>query len=247
MASTVATEGRRRVMAATHELRFDEPLYTVAEAARFLGVPPSTFSTWAKGYVRHLSGRPPVHGKAIVTSRDAPMNFPTVPFVGLAEGMVIAAFRHAGVSLQHIRRAVSVLENEMSIEHALASRRLYVVGPTLLYDYAEREGEKLRGLTEIVSQQKVFSPAVEAYLKRIEYGSDDWPIRITSPVTRKPVVVVDPDRAFGRPIFVHGAAPVESVVGRLNAGEPVAGVARDFGVPVQDVRDYLGAATPIAA
>ena len=59
--------------------------------------------------------------------------------------------------------------------------------------------------------------------------------------------MVDPERVFGRPIFVHGAAPVESIVSRLNAGESVAGVARDFGVPVQDIRDYLSAATPIAA
>ena len=30
--------------------RFDAPLYTVAEAARFLGVPSSTFGDWARGY-----------------------------------------------------------------------------------------------------------------------------------------------------------------------------------------------------
>jgi transposase-like protein len=36
------------------DIRFDVPLYTVAEAARALGVHPSTLSTWAKGYVRHL-------------------------------------------------------------------------------------------------------------------------------------------------------------------------------------------------
>jgi len=40
------------------EMRFSAPLYTVAEAARFLGVPTSTLSTWAKGYVRRPPGRP---------------------------------------------------------------------------------------------------------------------------------------------------------------------------------------------
>ena len=34
--------------------RFDVPLYTLAEAARILEVPPTTLSTWAKGYVRHF-------------------------------------------------------------------------------------------------------------------------------------------------------------------------------------------------
>ena len=42
--------------------RFDTPLYTVAEAARYLDVPPSTLATWAHGYVRRPPGRAEVHG-----------------------------------------------------------------------------------------------------------------------------------------------------------------------------------------
>ena len=60
-------------------------------------------------------------------------------------------------------------------------------------------------------------------------------------------MAVDPRRAFGQPIFVHGAAPVESVVSRWKAGEPLAHVARDFGVPPADVEDCLRAAVPLAA
>ena len=117
--------------------RFTTPVYTVAEAARFLGVPTSTFSTWANGYVRRPSGRPEVHGDAIRSSVAAPRNLPTIPFVGLAEGMVLAGFRKGGVSLQHIRAAVRILKQEIGLEHALASRRLYTSGAKVLYDYAE--------------------------------------------------------------------------------------------------------------
>jgi len=42
-------------IASKDDRRFETPLYTAAEAARFLDVPVSTFATWAKGYVR----RPP--------------------------------------------------------------------------------------------------------------------------------------------------------------------------------------------
>ena len=56
----LVVEKERKVEPAKHDIRFDEPLYTVAEAARFLGVPPSTFSTWAKGYERRPAGRPAV-------------------------------------------------------------------------------------------------------------------------------------------------------------------------------------------
>jgi uncharacterized protein (DUF433 family) len=229
------------------DIRFEVPLYTVAEAARFLDVPASTFSTWAKGYVRKPPGRLEVTGAAIVSSVSADPGYPTIPFVGLAEGMVLAAFRRAGVSLQQIRRAVSVLTNEMRLDHALASERLYTDGAVILFDYAETEDEHLAGLTEVVSRQKVFAPVVVEYLKRISYAPDGWAQRLTSPATERAVILADPRRVFGRPIFARGAAPVESVIGRWKAGESIAHVAEDFGVPAGDIEDYLRAAFPVAA
>jgi len=231
--------------AKSQDRRFTVPLYTAAEAARFLGVPSSTFSTWAKGYIRRPSGRAEVAGVPILTSVPGERGFPTVPFVGLAEGIVLAAFRKAGVSLQHIRRAVTVLEREIGVDHALASRRLYTDGAVILFDYAESEHDD--ELTVVVTQQRVFSPIVEEYLQRIEHGRDGWAVRVASPVTARPIILVDPRRAFGQPIFVHGAAPVDSIVGRVKAGDPIAEVADDFGVPEADVRDYLDAAVSLAA
>lgn len=232
----------------TKNMRFEAPLYTLAEAARFLGVPTSTFATWAKGYVRHPPGRSPVLGERILTSVEAPRNYPTIPFIGLAEGMVLAAFRKGGVSLQHIRKAVSILDSEIGIDHALASRRLYTDGAVILFDYADaKEDDELAGLTEVVSRQRVFAPVVRAYLSRIEYAKDGWATKLVSPATPRPIVVVDPARSFGQPIFVHGAGRVEDVIDRWRAGDPLAEVAEDFGVPTEDVEDILRVALPVAA
>jgi uncharacterized protein (DUF433 family) len=232
----------------TTDERFDIPLYTTAEAARFLGVPTSTFATWAKGYVRHPAGRRAVIGEPVVTSIAADSGYPTVPFVGLAEAMILAAFRRGGVSLQHIRRAVAIIQREIGLDHALASKRLYTDGAVILYDYAatERDSE-LEGLTEVVSRQHVFAPVVKEYLSRIEYGRDGWAARLVSPATAGSVVVVDPERSFGQPIFIHGGVRVEDVLGRWRAGEPLSDVAEDFGVPPQDVEDILRVALPSAA
>lgn len=232
----------------TRNGRFDTPLYTAAEAARFLGVPTSTFSTWAKGYVRHPSGRPVVIGQPIVTSFKAERGYPSVPFVGLAEAMILAAFRRAGVSLQHIRQAVAIMQREIGLDHALASRRLFTDGAVILYDYAEIQPDAdLAGLTEVVSRQRVFAPVVEEYLKRIEYGHDGWAARLVSPATTSPLVAVDPERSFGQPIFIHGGVRVEDVLDRWRAGEPLQEVAEDFGVPPEDVEDILRVALPAAA
>lgn len=228
--------------------RFDTSLYTLAEAARFVGVPTSTLATWAKGYVRRPSDRPTVTGSPIVTSIGAERGYPSVPFVGLAECMVLAAFRRGGVSLQHIRQAVSIIEREIGLDHALASRRLYTDGAVIVYDYAEAEHhEELGGLTEVVSRQRVFAPVVEEYLDRIEYGVDGWAARLISPITPRPVVVADPDRSFGQPIFIHGGVRVEDVLDRWRAGDSMSEVAEDFGVPPEDVEDILRVSLPIAA
>lgn len=234
-------------MKKTQDTRFSVPLYTVAEAAQFLGVPASTLSTWSRGYVRRPAGRPEVRGEPIIASFDVRRGCPAIPFIGLAEGMVLAAFRRAGVSLQHIRKAVSVLDREIGIEHALASSKLYTDGAVILYDYAERSGEELAELTVVVTQQRVFSPVVSEYLKRVRYGRDGWAVTLVSPATPQPVVEVDPDRGFGQPIFIHGGSRVEDVIDRWKAGDSLVAVAEDFGVPLEDVEEALRVRVPLAA
>ena len=136
----------------------------------------------------------------------------------------------------------------MGMEHALASNRLSTDGAVVLFDYAERAGdEELAGLTAVVSQQRVFSEVVSDYLMRIEFDSDEWAVRLVSPAMEERIVIVDPTRSFGQPIFLHGAARVEDVIDRFRAGDRLNDVADDFGVPVAHLEDYLRVALPAAA
>jgi uncharacterized protein (DUF433 family) len=228
--------------------RFGVALYTIGEAARFLAVPTSTFASWAKGYDRRSEGRKPVHGEPIVTAVAADKGEPRIPFGGLAEAMVLAAMRRAGVSLPHIRAAVGVLEREIGVDHALASRHLYTDGAALLFDSAASTREEdLEQLTVVVSGQRVFGGVVKDYLERITYATDGWAERVILPMTERSIVEVDPIRSFGQPIFLRGAVRVEDVVDRWRAGEPIADVAGDFGVPIEDIEDVLRAGVPAAA
>ncbi|HUU60945.1 MAG TPA: DUF433 domain-containing protein [Acidimicrobiia bacterium] len=234
----------RKPSPAALDLRFCRPLYTPGEAARFLSVPESTLRTWAGGYERrHPSRRPTVSGPILTT---LPGNHGVrIPFVGLVEGMVAAGFRSAGVSMQHIRRALSLLQEELGIEHALASQKLYTDGAAILYDFARIEAEDL--LTVVVTGQRVFTGAIKQYLERIHYAPDRWADRLVLPITSRQLVEVDPTRAFGRPVFVKGGARMEDVLGRFRAGEPLADVAHDFDLDPLDVEDVIRAALPVAA
>lgn len=232
-------------------LRFEVPLYTLAEAARALDVPPSTFATWARGYERRPHGRPVVKGAPVVTAFEALPGHPSVPFVGLAEGMVLAALRKARVPMQRVRPALAVLAEEIGISHAFASKRLFTDGAEILFDYAEHasddDAQALRGLVVVRSGQRVFSDVIRSYLRRIEYARDGYARLIHLPAYERAAVVVDPERSFGQPIFEHGAARVSDVLQRFWAGDDIETVSEEFGVSVAEVEDVFRAASRQAA
>lgn len=171
-----------------------------------------------------------------------------MPFIGFAEAYVLSAFRRAGVPLQRIRPAVRVLSSEIGLEHALASKRLYTDGAEVLYDYAVKRDEgEILDLVVIRTQQRQFSDLVKEYLKRIHYGGDGWAASVELPTYRTAGVVVDPNVAFGLPLIANGGARVEDLVDRFQAGDSLAELADDFGVPEGEVEDVIRVATRTAA
>lgn len=222
----------------------------MAEAARYLKVPESTYNTWVRGYVRRPPARPVVRGRPVVTSINGPPGKPIIPFVGLTESMVVAAFRRGTnyrIRLDEIRQAVRRLESELGIRHVLASQHLYTDGARILYDYAHRHvtnghAGPLSGLTQVVDGQRVFDKIVADYLKPIRFDVDEWATEIVLPYPQRPILSVRPERAGGYPVFIHGSAPLDAVVSRVRAGDSLEAVARDFEVPLEDVRDAVGVA-----
>ena len=223
--------------------RFDRRLYTVAGAARYVGMPPSTLQAWARGYER----RPVVKQGPVITSLGKPDgDRRTIPFIGLVEAAVVQAFRRTGLSLQRIRRALEVLADQGELQHALASRKLFSDGANVLYDYAASENDRqLRLLTVVSSGQRVFHEVIRQYLTCITFG-DDWATELILPVTERRLLRVVPDVAGGDPVFMHGGAPLSAVHSRIAGGEPMESVAADFEVPIDDIAESLHAIWPTA-
>ena len=240
-------------MTSVDTLRFETPLYTVAEAARIVGVPAQTLTSWAQGYLRRFDGRPTVTGKPII-SYFAPdrLNEPSIPFVGLAEALVLAAMRRSGVAMQRIRPALAELQRDIGLDHALASRKLYTDGAELLFDYGDSRRESSEGrlalnLVVVRNGQTVFVEVIAAYLKRIEYGDDGYAALIRVPAYEHAKVVADPTRAFGAPIFERGGARIEDVLHRFWAGDSLEELAAEYRVPADQLEDVLRVASRRAA
>jgi uncharacterized protein (DUF433 family) len=236
MATTTQSHTARTIP--SDDPRVAHPIFTLREAAGYLGVPKSTMHQWAR-----RSERPP-----LITVFPRQGQQATVPFIGFAEAYVLSAFRRAGVPLQRIRPAVDVLRREIGIEHALASQRLFTDGAEVLFDYAEQRDEKdLLDLVVVRTGQHQFSDLVRDYLQRIAYGTDGWASEVQLPSYTQAHVIVNPEVAFGLPFVTGAGARIEDLVDRFLAGDTLGDIAADFEIPAAEVEDVIRVATRTAA
>ena len=165
--------------------KFDAPLYTQAEASRYLGLSESTFRKWSRGYHTVVKGREVIGQPVITALGKLGQRGPAVPFVGLAEGYALAAIRKTGVPLQRIRPALERLNAEMGVQHALASKQLFTDGAEVLFDCANKTGgddaDAVRELVVVRDGQRVFTEVVSDYLKRIVFGADGFATAVPLP------------------------------------------------------------------
>src|SRR3954470_5459573 len=105
----MATTERRQIEQhlSPDDPRLARPIFTLREAAGYLGVPKSTIHEWAW---------PSGSRSPLITVFPRHRRHATVPFVGFADGYVLSAFRKASVPLQRIRPAVEVLSREIGLE-----------------------------------------------------------------------------------------------------------------------------------
>ncbi|MEV4097516.1 DUF433 domain-containing protein [Streptosporangium saharense] len=220
-----------------NDFRYVTPIYSKSQAADLIGVPRQTFRNWAVGYAYKRIDAPFVVAEPMVTT--AGTHGSTVPFVGLAEAYMLAAFRSAKVPMQRIRPAIRWLEDNIGLEQALASERLMTDGAEVLWDFKERtsdpaEREAVDGLVVIRSGQQVFRPVVRDYLRRVSY-QDGWMKVIRLPGYEEVDVTVDPWINGGQPTLARRGIRLNDVLSRLRAGEDRHDVAEDYDLRLEEV------------
>ena len=210
--------------------RVNVPLYTIAEAAQYVGLPYSTLQSW----VRPGGGKIP-----LITSLERKGYEASIPFIGLAEAFVLQAARSAGVPRHRIRPGVEAVKAELGLEHALASQALYTDGAELLVQYAADDED----LEVARTRQRQLTQTVKHQLQLITYGGDGYAERLQLPGYGPADVVVDPRVAFGYPVVKRTGTRVKDVLERFWAGENLRTIAYDFDLNDEAVEALLRAQT----
>jgi uncharacterized protein (DUF433 family) len=202
------------------------PVYSLAEAARYLRMPVPTLRSWIAGRNYPVKAGSHFFKPTILLPRGERS---LLSFVNLVEAHVLDAIRRQhNVSFSKVRQAIQFLRKEFDSQHPLADHRIETDGKDLFV-------EKLGKLITITRDgQLAMREILDAHLRRVEWSRDGQAARLY-PFTRKRdaneprVIVIDPRRSFGRPVLVGTGIPTAIVAERYKAGETVDQLADDYG------------------
>jgi uncharacterized protein (DUF433 family) len=213
-----------------------KPAYTVSEAARYLKVANATLRSWVAGRPYPKSDgvgqfRPLIHPP----SRKPPL----LSFWNLIEAHVLRSLRtDHNVSLGDVRRAIAYAEKTLGIKNLLLSKELRTQGGDLLL---ERYGELIDlSASGQIAMRRLF----QDHVARVEWDERQFPMRLypfvsgEMPSPGRPIAI-DPAIAFGRPVVVRLSIGTSTIADRIDAGEPAAEIATDYGLELAEVEQAV--------
>lgn len=207
------------------------PIYTFAEAARYLRMPASTVRYWAKGGVVTRPDRSALRFEQVL---DGPPR-QRLAFTDLAELLIVRELREQfNVAPRVIRRAQEYVRKTYGKPWYLY--HLAVYGKDLFLQHIEdtpvaasRSGQMaLAGfLDDVLQRVEIDSGMVARIFPRVPYSHQLRPVQIS------------PFVSFGQPTITGTGIKVRTVAARFDAGEELEAIASDYEVPIESVADAI--------
>jgi len=203
-------------------------LYTIADASRLLRIPTRDVSRWMFGYEytraknRHHS--PPVAGEQHVIDDQRALSF-----FELLELRLIRELRQHGVSLQAIRVAIQRAKELHNHPHPFVIKRIATDGRSIFAEAANATDDQ--PLLDLLKKQYAMSQVIKDSLVAGVVFDSEGVARAWHPVRNDRVIVLDPRRAFGKPIIDAAGVPTWTLFDAYVAeGRDAARVARIYEV-----------------
>jgi uncharacterized protein (DUF433 family) len=222
-------------------------VYGAAEALRLINfrrrfevstrsISRQTIARWLRGYDYSRDG---------VTHHSEPLWRPDyvneddtieLSFRDLIELRFVKAFRDVGLSLPTIRECFMRAVEAVKDRRPFSTQRFRTDGKTIFLEITHdiREGE----LLDLKRRQGAFHRIVAPSLDDLEFDADIVARWFPLGMSRK-TIVIDPTRAFGRPITAEGGVPTEVLSEALEVEGSQEKVSKVYEVPIMVVRDAV--------
>lgn len=217
-------------------------VYGVTEASSLTGVSSPRIRRWFRGYEEGLMDSPRRIPPVLRGDSREIDGHLQLSFLDLIEIRLIDRFLGYGVPWRELRRAAAVGTELLSSAHPFTSLKFKTDGRRMFADVAVSATDS--GLIQLRDQQRVFRSVIEPVLVDVEFDATQavrwWPLG------ERRNVVIDPRRAFGRPIVAKSGVPVQV----LAAHAEVHGTAETsdwYCVGVSEVRDAVRFSKKFAA
>jgi uncharacterized protein (DUF433 family) len=203
-----------------------------------------TITRWLRGYDYNYRGE--IRHSDPLWRPDYTNEDDTVElsFRDLIELRFVKAFRDAGLKLPAIRECFMRAVELVNDERPFSTQRFRTDGKTIFLEITHdiREGE----LIDLRKRQSVFHRIVAPSLQDLEFDAEMVARWFPLGKSRK-TIVVDPARAFGRPIVAAGGVPTEILSEAVEIEGTPERVANLYEVPLVSVRDSIEFQNRLAA
>jgi uncharacterized protein (DUF433 family)/DNA-binding transcriptional MerR regulator len=219
--------------------------YSAVESLRLLnfnrqGLPPArrvsrnTVARWLRGYSHGEDGS---HHSEPLWKPDYQNDDEQIElsFRDLIELRFVKTFRDLGVGLKTIRDCYRRAVNEVHDDRPFSTQQFRTDGKTIFLEITEKDHDGR--LIDLKKRQQVFRTIIEPSLRDLEFDASTvsrwYPLGI-----RHRLVVIDPNRSFGRPVVQQGV-PTEILAEAVRTDGSIDAVARLYEVPKAEIRSAL--------
>jgi len=202
------------------DIRVSSPIASRTMTAALADVKGARLTRWS--HAPQTGARPLVH----TVTRTGKF---TVPLVGIAEAVSVAALVDAGLSLHKVRQATEFVRDHFSDEYALASPSLFTDGVELFIKDHE-------GFYRERDRQGTITAVARRFLRPLRVDRDGVVEAVTVDKFGNVDVTVDPRFNAGAMSFTESRLPVFVVAEAIGDGADDREVAEEYRISIDAVR-----------
>lgn len=209
--------------------------YTVPDAARLLKIPALKIRRWLGGYTYRHEGETHTSPPLWVPDLPAVDNKIELTFRDLIELRFVNGFVETGLHLKTIRYCLDYARTLVDDPRPFSTQRFQTDGKTIFLDSVRESGEV--ELLDLRKKQYAIKQVIERTFKDLDIEANA--VARWRPYRGKESIVIDPTRAFGKPIANASGVPTVALADAVTSEGSIERVARLYDVPRAVVQDAV--------